>query len=263
MLVKVLKYDLKDIFKGLCGLYCIAIVFAAVTRIFKLLPESVVSKILINITGFLTIILMIGVVFFNVIRVWLRFIKNLYGDESYLTHTLPVEKKTIYDAKFLSTIISIFASVVVILLSVSIAWYTEEGIELLKASLNVLADVYDSTAVVIMLVFFFVFFLETAFIVQAGYTGIILGHKADNRRIEKSVLYGLICYFVVAAFAVAVIFVVALFNNELLSLFQSNEIKNMGVLKGILAGGILYYSVLLAVFWIVDIKLINKGVNVD
>ena len=44
----------------------------------------------------------------NLMRTWVRFRHNLYGDESYLTHTLPVERKTIYLSKFITSIILVF-----------------------------------------------------------------------------------------------------------------------------------------------------------
>ena len=35
----------------------------------------------------------------NLMRLWARFKNNFYGDESYLTHTLPINKKTLYLSK--------------------------------------------------------------------------------------------------------------------------------------------------------------------
>lgn len=36
----------------------------------------------------------------GLMRSWVRFITNIYKDESYLTHTLTIEKKDIYLSKF-------------------------------------------------------------------------------------------------------------------------------------------------------------------
>ena len=69
-------------------------------------------------------------------RCWARFTKNIYGDESYLTHTLPIEKKTIFISKYLTSIITMLASTAVILIVLFIAYYSKENIEWLKASLN-------------------------------------------------------------------------------------------------------------------------------
>ena len=47
--------------------------------------------------------MMFSIVINNLMRLWVRFKNNFYGDESYLTHTLPIDKKTLYLSKtFLS-----------------------------------------------------------------------------------------------------------------------------------------------------------------
>ena len=43
--------------------------------------------------------MMISAIINNLMRMWVRFKQNLYGDESYLTHTLPVTKASIYLSK--------------------------------------------------------------------------------------------------------------------------------------------------------------------
>ena len=34
-------------------------------------------------------------------RMWVRFRSNFYGDESYLTHTLPIKREVLYTSKIL------------------------------------------------------------------------------------------------------------------------------------------------------------------
>ena len=47
----------------------------------------------------------------TLMRVWARTVRNVYKDEAYLTHTLPVEKSKIYLSKFIAAIITMFTSV--------------------------------------------------------------------------------------------------------------------------------------------------------
>ena len=120
-------------------------------------------------------------------RVWVRFKKNLYGDESYLTHTLPVSKKSIYLSKFLTSIITMFSSVLVMVLCAFIAYYSKENMVVVRDFLQIMASIYDSTMIGIILIIFFVFFLEMVFALQCGYTGhwrrnqySFLGEIAEN-----------------------------------------------------------------------------------
>ena len=101
MLGKVLKYDLKYIYKVLIVFYLLTLVFALFTRLFWSFDNSAILNILGFIASGTMISFIISILINNMMRAWARFIKNIYGDESYLTHTLPISKKTIYLSKFL------------------------------------------------------------------------------------------------------------------------------------------------------------------
>ena len=70
------------------------------------------------------------------------FLINLYKDESYLTHTLPIPKKTIYESKVISTLICIFTTTVVIIACLFICYYSEVNIEALKSILEYIDDAF-------------------------------------------------------------------------------------------------------------------------
>ena len=74
-----------------------------------------VFSITAQITYGIAISMMINSLVNCLMRLWARFVKNLYKDESYITHTLPVEKKDIYLSKVLSALITIFTTTVVII----------------------------------------------------------------------------------------------------------------------------------------------------
>lgn len=263
MLGKLLKYDLKYIISGMVGMYVVALIFAVITRIFGIFDKSAIMDTLTMITGMVTLILLIGVLLLNMIRVWTRFLKNMYGDESYLTHTLPVEKSTIYKSKFLAAVISMSASMVVVLVAVFTAWYSEAGIDKMKAGLTGLADIYDSTAVGMVLMFIFVLFLQETFVIQCGYTGVLAGFRADNRRIERTIAFGIISYMVSGLTAIIILLICALFNDSLMQLFKTNEMQDMRLFKQIITGASVYYAVVLGIFYMINLKLLKKGVNVD
>lgn len=93
MLKKLLKYDLKWVFKVVIVFYLLALFFAVLTRLFFGINNSFMMNIVAQICSGTTISMIVSIIINNIMRLWVRFKNNFYGDESYLTHTLPVEKK--------------------------------------------------------------------------------------------------------------------------------------------------------------------------
>ena len=263
MLKKLLKYDLKNIFRFLIIFYSLALFFALLTRIFFNIDNSLIMNIIGEVCSGATISMMFSIIINNLIRLWVRFKNNFYGDESYLTHTLPIEKKTLYLSKILTAFITTFTSVLVIAIVLFIAYFSKENIESLKNILLPLANILDSTIFKIILAFLFVFFLEFLNILQAGYTGIIIGHKMNNNKVGFSVLYGFITYMITQVFALVMLFIVALFNKDLMNLFYTTEMINLDMINLVIYLAIIIYTITLIVGYIVNTKLFQKGVNVD
>ena len=140
--------------------------------------------------------MMFSILINNLMRVWVRFIRNIYKDESYLTHTLPVAKKTIYLSKILSAIISMFTSTVIIVVCVTICYYSKENINWLKQMVEFMADAYDSTVISFMITIIGVVFLEVLSGLFAGYIGIIFGYKSNNMKIVKAIILGFMAYII-------------------------------------------------------------------
>ena len=263
MLKKLLKYDLENIFKFLVIFYSLALFFGVLTRIFLNIEDSFIMNIIGQVCSGVTISMIFNILINNLMRLWVRFKHNFYGDESYLTHTLPVMKKTLYLSKVLTAIITLFTSVLVIGITLFVAYYSKEFIETLKNILLPIANTYNSTVIKILLAFLFVFFLEFANALQSGYTGIILGHKMNNTKTGFSVLYGFGTYTLTQIFALLMIFIVAIFNQDIMNLFFTNEIINVDMIKVIIYLAIIIYTITLIAGYIINLKLFKKGVNVD
>ena len=120
MLGKLIKHDLKWILK-LILIYCFLGIFFAVTgRLFGLIENSMFFDIISKICNGISIAMLINAIVNAVIRGWVRVIYNLYKDESYLTHTLPIEKNTQFLAKVLSILITMLIAIEVFKESVMI-----------------------------------------------------------------------------------------------------------------------------------------------
>ena len=263
MLKKLLKYDLKNVFKFLVIFYSLSLFFAILTRIFLNMENSFIMNIIGQICSGISISMIFNILINNIIRLWVRFKQNLYGDESYLTHTLPIEKKTLYISKILTAIITLFSSIGVIGLTLFIAYYSKENIESLKNILLPVATAYDSTIIKLLLVFLFIFFFEFLNALQCGFTGIILGNKMNNAKIGYSILFGFCTYMAIQSFGILIIFIISLFNKDLMNLFITNEVVNIDMLKIVIVFAIIIYTITFIINYLINLKLFEKGVNVD
>ena len=139
MLKKLLKYDLRWLLKIIVIFHGLGLFFAVTGRLIDLLPESLFFTIISAIFKGTSISMVVSSIINTIIRSWVRFTNNLYKDESYLTHTLPIKKETHFLSKVLSSIIVIAISVVVCIISLVIMYLNKNTIEIIKQGLNILS----------------------------------------------------------------------------------------------------------------------------
>lgn len=263
MLKKLLKYDLKRVYKNLIIFYSLSIFFSILTRIFLNIPNSTMMLIIGKICSGVTISMFFNIIINNLLRLWVTFTSNLYGDESYLTHTLPVTKNELYLSKFLTALLSVLTSTLVISLSIFIAYYSKENIEILKTYLTTIANIYDSSITSIIIVTIALLFLELTTGIQAGYSGIIVGHIKNNNKVVFSIVYGFIIYIITQLLLLLIIYLVALFNPDIMSIFTTNDLPNISTIKLIMYLALFIYTSYLIIYYFINTHLLNKGVNID
>ena len=185
MLGKLLKYDLKWIYKLIIVFYILALTFSVIGRIFGSIDNSLLFDIISKISIGTAISMMVSSLINCLMRTWARFTRNIYKDESYLTHTLPVEKSSIFNSKVIAGIISIFTSMILIVSCLFICYYSETNMEVLKGLLELAASTYNTTVLNLLLLVAIVIFLEVVYALLIGYVGIIIGHKYNKTEWEK------------------------------------------------------------------------------
>ena len=99
MLGRLMKYDLKWEFKPLIVFYILALFFSILARGLSNIENSLIFNIITQICYGSAITMMINIIINSLMRCWVRFLRNIYKDEAYLTHTLPVNKKDIFFIK--------------------------------------------------------------------------------------------------------------------------------------------------------------------
>ncbi len=119
MLKKLLKYDFKSVFKfwwiGAVSSLVLSLLAGGcitVLRVERKLPAVVDAS-----AGIFIALSVIGLVVFSVlsaILVYVRFYKNFFTDEGYLTFTLPVKVGSLLNSKLIMGVVTIFATLVML-----------------------------------------------------------------------------------------------------------------------------------------------------
>lgn len=262
MLTKLLKYDLKNDLKKLYIFYALPIFFALVSKIIHNIGNSFAINAISYICGFIAIILCIVLVAMNVINCWNNFIKSIYGDTSYLTHTLPVTKKQIFLSKSLSTTITLLISAIVVVLTLVLTLITKENsskiLELFTEMFGKKSAPFFMPFIIIVLIY-----LEVLNIIELGYFGIILGYRKQNGKGGFSFLFGYIAYIItqIILFIIFYLYYYSVGNIDIL--FEQQGISNLIVLRPFMLVCVTYYLILIIIDNIINIKNLNKGVNIE
>ncbi len=266
MLGKLFKYDFKWINKVMIIYYVIAAVLTGLTKFVEHLLNSkattmivIVDKILVGmlISCFFSILVTV------VMRIWARFNKNTYGDESYLTHTLPVTKSQIYNAKILAAICSIIIAVVIIIASILIVYLNADTISAIRAVLDELTQVFTrggTIGIIVAAVLLIIF--EIMFIMFSGIFGIVVGNRANNKKMLRSILIGIMMYSMLSGFLLIITYIIAQVNPTVMELYQT-EVPSADAIKAIIYIGLGIYILYNLGYYLVCKKILEKGVNVD
>lgn len=263
MLGKLLKYDLKWVYKVVVVFYILAFIFSVIGRGLSTIQNSLVFTVVTQIAFGIAISMMVSSLINCLMRLWARFIRNVYKDESYLTHTLPVEKKTIYASKVISAIICALTTVVVSIVCLFICYYSEANMQALKTMLEFAAGAYNTTVLRLLLLISFVAFLEIIFIVLIGYVGIILGHKSNQNKMVKTLIISFVLYLITQAITLGLVCIFGLFNSNVMNLINTTDIVNVEAIKYVMYAGIGIYLVYIMFYYILGEKQFEKGVNVE
>jgi len=263
MLGKLLKYDLKWVYKLIIVFYILALTFSLIGRGFGEIENSLICEIVSKIAFGTAISMMVSGLINCLMRSWVRFTRNMYKDESYLTHTLPIEKKTIFASKVITGTIAVFTSMLVIIACLFICYYSKANMEVLKNLLEIAATTYNTTVLNLLLLVAIVIFLELVYVLLIGYVGIILGHKSNKNKMVTSIVITFVLYFICQGITLGVIAIYGLFNPEVMNLINTTDIINIEAIKSVMYAGIGIYVVYSIALYCLGQRELKKGVNVE
>jgi len=263
MLNKLLKYDLKYMIQNMSIFYILTIFFAITTRILFSLDQTIIINILGQISVGCMFSMLVNILINTIMRSWVRFRDSIYKDEAYLTHTLPVTKNDIYNSKFIQTLIFFIVGFLVILFSLFIAYYTKDRWIMLKDLISTITTGLEFNTTLFVVSFIAIIFLEIFNAIQCGFLGIILGHRKNNNKVIFSVLFGFISYVLSQSIVLLMIFIVGLFNSNIMKLFTSNILLDTSSFKLLIILAIIIYSLIIILMSILCKKAFNKGIDIE
>ena len=259
MLKKLMKYDLVWINKFMLIYFTISLIVCTITRISSYFTDSFIGNIIFLILRGCAISCFISCLINCVIRIWIRFKNNTYKDESYLTHTLPISKNTLYNSKIISGIISLLITLIVIVLCFLIVYLD-------KHMFNEIKNIFtNNDNIFIFLSLCLTVILEMIYMLYCGLIGLLIGHNSNNHRDLKSVFVGIALYFFIQLIILGIIYSIGLLNTDMNNLFSTTDIftGNIKAVKLLVIIVNIVYIIFISGMYFIGKKIFNKGVNVE
>lgn len=261
MLSKLLKKDLKKNMRWMRVLFVSTIIVAALTRGFKELGNNIMFfKVLGIFFDSVFYALAVNVILQPFLRNFLNFTKSFYGDESYLTHTLPATKNQLITSKFLTALIEIVLGFICLVISLLIMFMSPSFFDTLSILISMIVSGNISIYLVLTL-FIVLVVVEFIMFITLIYFSIVIAYRAKEKRVLKTfLLTAAMSFIAITILAICMIIVLAI-NG--VSLSASTLVLPSSALISVLLTGIIVYSLISIVFYFLTRNAFNKGVNVD
>ena len=260
MLNKLLKKDLQRNMRWLWILFVATIGLAILMRGCKALGENAIFFRILEIFLSVFYAVVVNVILQPFIRNFMNFAKSLYGDESYLTHTLPVTKSQLITSKFLTALIEITLGFVTAVVALLIVFWTPDFYQTLQGLIFLLVGVNLSPVLVLILLISLIT-VEFLMFIAMIFFAIVLAYRAKEKRIFKTFLYTCAMSFVAITILAVVMLGVLAMNG--LDLSGTSLRLTAPALISVLVTGISVYALFTVVFYFLTKRAFNKGVNVD
>ena len=218
MLMKLMKYDLLRTGKYTVYFAAGALFFTLLTRALSAAGSGAFAvKALFSVSLVIAVTLLAGLWINAFLRIALGFRETCYKDPSYLTHTLPVERGTLYASKFLSGAVNMLFSLAVLLLCAGLLL---SAFEATKPVLEMLMRRENAPTLALFLL---AVTLQAGALLTAILAGIVLGHRGENNRVLVSVLLVVVIYYAMQGLSLGVTALTGVFLPEVRAFFTAKD----------------------------------------
>lgn len=147
MLGKLIKHELRAMLNKFSLVAVIFLVVSVIVRIMTLFEDAMEDSISFTMSFvFITSVFVIGLVGLNFYALFssvTRFQKNLFGDEGYLMHTLPVPSYYHIITKFVAGLVTWIVSVIISMISITISFF---GVNEITGMIEAVSDMFSFIA---------------------------------------------------------------------------------------------------------------------
>lgn len=260
MLGKVLKYDLKALCRYLIPLYAVLFGLGIMIRLLGFFDNVSIIAIICGLMIVALVVLSCLSFVLNGIFSVKYYLENLFKDEGYLTHTLPVKKGTLLFSKVLASLVTFSMTTLVLIISLIVAFY-QKGlfVEVVKV-LNL--SIYGMTVyefLLFMIVYGVIGYVATILMV---YAAIAIGYSRSSNKLVSSVVWGLIFYFVMEFLYLGLLGIIMIINPT----FISNLDNSVFMMKDL----IIFFSIFMVftaliggVYYYISYRFMDKKLNLE
>lgn len=260
MLKKLMKYDLKSLYRTLIPMYIVMLAISLFNRFGQFAADKL--SILQIPSSFITvvyIVILIGVIIATFIVTIVRFYNNLIKDEGYLMHTLPVTKSQLILSKLLTFIIVTLSSILLCVIGLFIGsyniYFTSDTIK----SIFELIKLFNTQFIILMVISTIVGFILQQLIV---YLSITLGQTHNGNKIVYSVVYGIVIYNIIQILSSVILIVPMTFNKKYWK-YLNNDTPPIHFLNGYLIAAIIISIIFAFICYIITERIMTKKLNLD
>ena len=270
---RLIKYDLKELFKKHIALYIVTLLAAfgcwALHMLSEYVPDNGITPVAYPVMIAVYVIVCVVLFIVSIVFVILYFRRSMLKDEGYLTHTLPVPVWLIYACKLISGYIIYLVNFVVIIVSVCIAiarvdwiWRVPESI---NEQLNVLGYKGSFCTLIIILIILAGIYMSAMF-----FFCMCVGYTANGNRDAFSFVTYIAVYIVGQILNVIVLLLTPIKGNgnmfeEVIkeSVTGSDVAFKFEEFGHIMTGSVVMSVVMFIAFVAASIYILDKKLNLE
>jgi len=273
MVKKLFKHEILAYLRMLTPVYIILCGIAIMSRILQVFENT--SSIYDIIFGSSVAIYVLGIVasiILTVVFMVVRFYKNMFSSEGYLTHTLPVTANQHIFVKLMTAILFQFITIITVLISVAIITSGELLSEIIKAFVYIYNIFIESLSahIIAHIIFYIIEFalmLTVALIAETllFYAVISVGQLSRKNRVVASI--GVYFAYYIITQIIGTVFVVVISKlaeteivAKIIVFIENNPIKTVHIA---LIGITLFYALIAAAYYFVTSFIVRKKLNLE
>lgn len=270
MVKKLFKHEFIYYFRTFGMFLPIVLAISVVTRIFRLFSgKNVISQIAIGSSTLMLVLACVALLFLSTVISVVRFYKNMYSAEGYLTFTLPVTNEQHIFVKLITALACHAMCTITVIIAACIALSGKllgDVFDVLLIPFKTLGTSFGTVNTVIFaieLVLMMIFSVTQTLLLY--YACITIGQTAKKNRIIMAVAAYFVYY--AATQAIATVFMIIFTVLGISGAFNGIAMwleNNMIIATHIYFGFALIFSAVMAwVFWLVTKKVMTKKLNLE